>query len=133
MLDTWQAIFDEWLFASTLYWKLKLRLVCDGRIPAFGWYDRVPRELSLNTHHPSLYFASTFIGSKEHPISTPLHELVQAFLAIHLCKRPCCERFSHPSQGGEGSEGHGPPWPDIATLVFNTLQKSVSWDVENSA
>lgn len=131
-LITWYAIFDKWFFASALHGKVRLKLICDQRIPAFGWYNRATRQVSLNTH-PALSRSVHWVGSREeHLTSTLLHELTHAFLTLYSCSRSCCSKFSHPSQGGIGSEGHGPAWADTATFVLSHLHRTVPWNVEFS-
>ncbi|CAG8981892.1 hypothetical protein HYALB_00013565 [Hymenoscyphus albidus] len=121
------------MFGSTLsHAGLKIELEVNRTIRAFGWFNRPSRTVFLNLD-PALQTSPLMVGTREeHLISTMLHECVHAFIGIYSCNKLCCVIFRHPSQGGEGTEGHGPVWVDGYATVRKELAAHVPWAVENS-
>lgn len=87
-------------------------------------------EIHINPESEMPYnFTGTF---EEFSISALLHEMVHIFMFSYLCQESCCDSrsFMHPSCGGIGSCGHGPPFLDSLSVITDSLRRVVEWPVD---
>ncbi|CAG8961489.1 hypothetical protein HYFRA_00013839 [Hymenoscyphus fraxineus] len=122
-INQYMRFFDDWFFGSTLMKKLEGVQFQRSMYPrSYGYCHTRPLKVFLEggCHDPDMERIVSFID-------TILHEMIHAFVDLHVCEKPCCRAAYSAIQGGPGKNGHGPVFQNIQQLVLTALRNTVPW------